>query len=151
MGGKVIRKTLKAVVAIVLFCIIPLSAQTAIVNALPHTIDAEEGSTDYTGDVDSGIMECLFDRGFIIFSQSTDDSDEVLLAMGRKTGADIVLSWSMTDTGLSASLLNCRSGEVTSSLSVSLKEFDYKYSDKHEMYLEMGVTLCEQLIPDDWN
>jgi len=124
-------------------------AQTVIVNAEPVLITETE-SIDYTDDVDSAIMEYLFDQGYIIFSQSSEDSVETLRALGKQTGADIVISWAMHVNRLSGILIDCETGRHSPPLFVNQSEFGSE-ADLHKMYSQMGSRLCEQLIQEDWN
>jgi hypothetical protein len=126
------------------------ASQTAIVNARPIA-DAGKLSLEYAGDVDSGLMEYLFDHGYIIFSQSTADPVEKLISVGKETGADIIITWSMDAAGLSGALINCRSGSQSPSRGVSLDDFENVYGNRHDMYEAMGARLCETLISDAGN
>ncbi len=128
-----------------------LTAQTAIVNAQPLS-PAAEAAADYTKDVETGLLEYLFDLGYIIFNQSTADSAPVLVELGKETGADIVIDWSQNSEGLDGSLIDCRTGQTIRAVTIDQKVFEdiYKNND-HEMYSAMGYRLCEEMIPDEWN
>jgi len=106
---------------------------------------------EYMTDVDSGIMDYLFDRGFIIFSQSTEEPVEKLISVGKETGADIIINWSMDQSGLWGTLIDCRTGEQTPERIVPLEDFEDTYGNQHEMYAAMGVRLGEELLPDRLN
>lgn len=132
-----------------LLCL-PLAAQTAIVNARP--VAGEQPIVlEYAADVDSGIIECLFDKGYIVFNQSSEDSPAALIRAGRETGADIVISWRMDEGGLSGTLIDCRSGEESPRRKVGERDFAGSYKNRHDMYTAMGVRLCEDLIPGGRN
>ena len=127
-----------------------LTAQTAIVNAQPMS-DTVEVAADYTKDIETGLMERLFDLGYIIFSQNSADSDSILMDLGKETGADIVINWSQNSRGLAGSLIDCRTGQITKTVSIDLQAFEDRYKDDHELYSAMGYRLCEEMIPDEWN
>ncbi len=127
-----------------------LAGQTVIVNTVPAA-SAGEQEPDSSEAVDSGIMEVLFDRGYIIFSQSTDDSRETLLSTARNTGADIVLSWKMQDEAVSGMLLDCNTGDVVRSVDLSVEDLENPVENLHRKYVALGEKLCDHLIPENWN
>ena len=109
-----------------LLLITDLTAQTAIVNAQPLSPTADVAA-DYTKDIETGLMEYLFDLGYIIFSQSTADSASILVDLGKETGADIVINWSQKAGGLDGSLIDCRTGQTTRAVTVDLQAFEDRY------------------------
>lgn len=129
---------------------VDITAQTVIVNAEP-LMDMEAESVNFMDDVDSAIMEYLFDQGYIIFSQSTEDSVDTLAALGKQTGADIVINWALDESRLSGFLIDCETGRQSVPLVVNQSEFDSHSNDLHKMYTQMGTRLCEKLIQEDWN
>ncbi len=133
-----------------LLLVADLAGQTVMVNTWPLLSSENEGAA-YLNDVDSGIMDLLFEKGYIIFSQSSDDSEELLLASGRDTGADFVLSWKMEDRAVSGMLLDCRTGDIAHSGTISMDDLGNPVEDLHRMYAALGEELCEHLVPGNWN
>jgi len=95
------------------------AALTVIVNTVASEQTEPDDNTGlYEQAVETGIMNVLFDRGHIVFSQTSAAGDEHLLGIARKTGADFIISWNLEDQGLSGRLIDTKSGKAGSLLTL---------------------------------
>ena len=150
MSGFILEKKMMLLLMGAVCLSASLAGQTVIVNTVPAVTVGGQGA-EYSEDVDSGIMDVLFDRGFIIFSQSTDDSRELLLSTARNTGADMVLTWKMEGEAVSGMLLDCKTGDVLRSVNLSVEDVDNPVENLHRTYVSLGEKLCDHLVPESWN
>jgi hypothetical protein len=119
-------------------------AQTVLVHS-PGTDGEDENLTLQSQSAESGIMDVLFDRGFIIFSDSSDADEEGQRSMAAKVGCEYVLSWELSEGGVTGRLINLK-GASSAPSAVGEGELDGLYSDAGELYAALGGRLCESLV-----
>ncbi len=119
-------------------------AQTVLVHS-PGTDGEDEIMTLQSQSAESGIMNVLFDRGFIIFSDTSDADEQGQLTMAGRVGCEYVLSWNLTGGGLTGRMISLN-GDSSSPSVVGESELDGLYTDAGELYTALGGRLCESLV-----
>ena len=137
----------KKEILILVLCFFALSstwAQTVLVHS-PGTDGNDEILTLQSQSAESGIMNVLFDRGFIIFSDASDADEVKLRSQASKVGCEYILSWTLAEGGITGQLISLN-GTSSSPSAVGESELEGLYSDTGELYVALGNRLCESLV-----
>lgn len=143
----------KKTVLISLFSLLllaPLSARTVLVHSPSLGENPLEELKQSTQSAEAGIMDVLFNRGCIVFSDSTDMDLEEIGTLSQKTNSDFVLDWKLEDSGLKGRLIKISDMTIIQESRIALSEYEELYSSSDELYGVLGTRLCEMLVGELW-
>ncbi len=97
---------------------------------------------------EAGIFDALFSRGYIVFSDPSNEDLRNTSVRGREAGADYVLRWSLKEGGARAELLRLRDERIFETVEVT--EGDFRSQKNTEtLYLAMGSALAAALLDQE--
>lgn len=127
-----------------------INAQTVLVHT---SVPSEQNSVNlklYSQSAEAGIMDVLFSRGCIAFSDMSASNDSAVRDLALKTGSDYILKWSLIELGLKGQLLSTLKDNHSEMILVGETELDGMFTDPSELYSALGSRLCESLVGDRW-
>ncbi|MDA3956429.1 hypothetical protein [Oceanispirochaeta sp.] len=127
-----------------------LGAQTVLVHSDSLEEQGDENIRIYKQSAEAGILDVLFDRGCITFSDMSEVDESGILNLAKKTGADYIISWSIVDSGLRGNLVQTIKSESIEHVLVEETELEGRYNDPSELYSALGSRLCESLVGKRW-
>jgi hypothetical protein len=127
-----------------------LEAQTVLVHSASMSDKDDETIRIYSQSAEAGIMDVLFNRGCIAFSDMSEADESGTLSLALKTGADYVISWSLVEEGLRGSLVKADKSESLNAVFVDETDLEDLYKDPSELYAALGSKLCESLVGERW-
>jgi len=126
-----------------------LSAQTVLVHGAPGP-EPDENWKLFNQSAEAAIMDVLFDKGCIAFSDMSEADESGIRKMAVKTGSDYILSWNMTDTEMTGSLVALPGGKPVGTATVVKGDLKGVYKTPADLYAALGSTLCKSLVGDIW-
>ncbi|MDC7232719.1 MAG: hypothetical protein PQJ58_05770 [Spirochaetales bacterium] len=144
---------LKKAVLISLFSLsllMPAAARTVLVHS-PHLGEEPPQELKLSSQsAEAGIMDVLFNRGCIVFSDSTELDLKGLQMMSQKTDSDYAIDWVIEDYGLKGRLISTEDMTVLNESRISRSDFNTRYASIEELYTVLGTRLCEMLVGEQW-
>ncbi len=136
----VMRKTL---IILLFLSAWQLSASTVIINSIYDTEkNPESGSVIIA--VENGLMDSLFDYGFIIFSTINSKS---YIVDGAQDAQFMISIEMLKDSGVSFILLSSVDGEIIDSGIINLSDIKRNSEPEREKnYYLLGMEVAEQLV-----
>lgn len=140
--------SLKGFILLSIFILLPafLSAQTILVHSSGEKDLENDELRVYIQSVEAGIMDVLFNQGFIVFSDLSEMDMEEARKMAAKVGSDMLISWSLEPGGIKGTLLKLSQDKPLSLALVGENDLEGLYNDPSEMYSALGSRLCESLV-----
>jgi len=126
-------------------------AQTVLVHRASVQNEPDENSKLYSQSAEAGIMDVLFDKGCIAFSEMSELDEPGIIRLAVRTGSDYILNWSLSGSLLRGSL-TAASGDAPQTISAEVDRSDLKgeYKTPADLYAALGSALCTSLVGDRW-
>lgn len=140
----------------VLICIfsalilVPASARTVLVHSPSLGENPEEMLQLSIQSAEAGIMDVLFNKGCIVFSDSTEMDMEDIKSMSEKTDSDFALDWMYNESALKGRLIKISDMTILGESEISISEYETLYRNQGELYTILGTRLCEMLVGELW-
>ncbi|MBF9015709.1 MULTISPECIES: hypothetical protein [unclassified Oceanispirochaeta] len=140
----------------VLICIfsalilVPVSARTVLVHSPSPGENSEEEVKQSSQSAEAGIMDVLFNRGCIVFSDNTDMDLEGIKKMSVKTDSDFAIDWKLDESGLKGRLIKISDMTILEESQISVSDYENLYQNHEELYTVLGTRLCEMLVGELW-
>lgn len=145
--------SLKKTVLICIFSaliLVPVSARTVLVHSPSLEENLEEEIKQSSHSAEAGIMEVLFNRGCIVFSDNTEMDLDEIISLSKKTDSDFVVDWMINDSGLKGRLIKVSDMTILEESEISSSEYSNLYRNHEELYTILGTRLCEMLVGELW-
>lgn len=143
----------KKTVLICLFSIlilVPASARTVLVHSPALGENPPEELKKSNQSAEAGIMDVLFNRGCIVFSDNTEMNLEEIKKISDKTDSDFAIDWKIEKEGLKGRLINTADMTIVKESQISVSEYENLYTGHEELYTILGTRLCEMLVGELW-
>jgi len=127
-----------------------LNAQTVLVHGEPGSAEPDENRKLFNQSAEAGIMDVLFEKGFIVFSDLSETDESGIRNLAVKTGSDYIISWNLIDSGLKGSLVALSGNRSLGTATVVENDLKDVYRTPSDLYAAMGSTLCTSLVGDIW-
>jgi hypothetical protein len=147
------KSSFKITVLICIFSaliLVPVSARTVLVHSPSLGDNPEKELQQSSQAAEAGIMDVLFNRGCIVFSDNTEMDLEDMKSMSEKTDSDFAIDWMFNESGLTGRLIQVSDMTILEESEISISEYENLYRNHEELYTMLGTRLCEMLVGELW-
>ncbi len=130
--------------------LLPLSAQTILVHSPALGEETAEEVKMASQSAEAGIMDVLFNKGMIVFSDMSDQNSAGIKNISDKTDCEYIVDWKLSGSGLSGRLISSDDMSVLQESRISESDYDTRYKNREELYTILGTRLCEMLVGERW-
>ncbi len=130
--------------------LLPLAAQTVLVHSPALGDEPEQEIKLAMQSAEAGVIDALFNRGIIVFSDMSDTDRSGLQRIAGKIDCEYIVDWKLSTSGLTGRLISSVDMSVLQESRISEADYENRYKNQEELYTILGTRLCEMLIGDRW-